>query len=63
MQAKKYRRIMTLSLRKQPIPVRLRADLAQDGRLQETLARVAAMAHSPFVEATTPRGANVNNPS
>jgi len=51
-----YTKIMTLFTNGKPIPVRLRADLANDGRLQETLARVAAMAHTPFMEAATCRG-------
>ena len=51
-----YRQVMTLFVQGKPIPVRLHADLANDGRLQETLARVAAMAHTPFVEAATCRG-------
>jgi hypothetical protein len=55
-----YRQVMTLFVQGKPIPVRLRADLAQDGRVQETLARVAATAHAPFVEAATSRGTDPN---
>jgi len=55
-----YTHVMTLFTNGNPIPVRLRSDLANDGRLQETLASVAAMAHAPFVDAATSRGRHID---